>query len=153
MNATNPSIKKKKEPTIQWTKFGRTLVMDDAQPIRKLIAQTLRQLGLSDIDEMKDGMDGWVKLEDAARLGEPYGLVFCDDEMPTLSGIEILKKVRAHPLLKPTVVVLICTEPKPELIQAALAAGVDQLIVKPFSLETLREKLGAIHLKKFGPPT
>lgn len=118
------------------------LVVDDYDIMRKVICKILKQIGFNNIFEAEDGTTALY------ILGVfPVGLIITDWNMPHMSGLELLQKIRANPALHEIPVLMVTAEGQEEYLIAAVRAGVDNYIVKPFTLETLREKIEAI-LKK-----
>jgi two-component system chemotaxis response regulator CheY len=112
------------------------LVVDDFNTMRRIVGSLLKQLGFNNIDEAVDGEDALKKIE-----SKTYGLVLSDWNMEPMSGIDLLKKVREQDAYKSLPFILITAESKVENIVEAKKAGVDSYIVKPFSANTLKEKL------------
>lgn len=119
------------------------LVVDDFSTMRRIIANILKQCGITDIQEAEDG-DVALKMIEKQN----YDFIVSDWNMPNLSGLELLKKIRENPQLKHLPFLLITAEAKKENIIAAAHAGADGYIVKPFNHATLSEKLEKIFMKK-----
>jgi two-component system chemotaxis response regulator CheY len=117
----------------------KILVVDDFKTMVRLIDGLLRQLGFTNIDEASNGQMALEKLQK-----EKYNLVLSDWNMEPMSGLDLLKQVRATEALKAIPFILITAESKPENIIAAKKAGVNNYIVKPFNANTLKEKLTAV---------
>lgn len=114
----------------------RILVVDDAQTMRRIIVNLLRQLGFTNMTEADDGTTAWE------RLGtEKIDLVISDWNMPKMTGIELLKKVRESESYKTVPFIMVTAEGKRENVIAAVQAGVSNYIVKPFNAATLKEKM------------
>ena len=120
-------------------KTMRILIVDDFKTMLKLVDGLLRQLGFRNIDEASDGQAAFAKLKE-----NKYQLVLSDWNMEPVSGLDLLKQVRADEALKTIPFILITAESKPENIIAAKKAGVNNYIVKPFNANTLKEKLTAV---------
>ena len=114
----------------------RILVIDDFQTMRRIIINLLRQLGFNNITEADDGTTAWDKLQ-----AEPVDLIISDWNMPKMTGIDLLKKVRASERYKTTPFIMVTAEGKRENVIAAVQAGVSNYIVKPFNAATLKEKM------------
>ncbi len=114
----------------------RILVIDDFQTMRRIVINLLRQLGFSNVVEADDGQTAWDKLET-----DNVQLIISDWNMPNMSGLELLKKVRASEKYKTVPFVMVTAEGKRENVIAAVQAGVSNYIVKPFNAATLKEKL------------
>lgn len=114
----------------------RILVVDDAQTMRRIIVNLLRQLGFTNMTEADDGTTAWE------RLGaERIDLIISDWNMPKMTGIDLLKKVRESETYKATPFIMVTAEGKRENVIAAVQAGVSNYIVKPFNAATLKEKM------------
>jgi two-component system chemotaxis response regulator CheY len=118
------------------------LVVDDQQTIRALVRSGLQQLGFSDTQEAPDGEQGLRHL-----LARPYQLVISDFNMPKLDGLGLLRAIRAHPPIQKTAFIMLTGRADKELVQRAVQFGVNNYLVKPFNVATLKEKIEAV----FGP--
>jgi two-component system chemotaxis response regulator CheY len=115
------------------------LVVDDYGTMIRIIRNLLRQLGFENIDEASDGTVALAKMRD-----KRYGLVISDWNMEPMTGYELLKHVRADPVLAPVPFIMVTAESKTENVIAAKQAGVSNYIVKPFNAETLKNKIDAV---------
>jgi two-component system chemotaxis response regulator CheY len=115
------------------------LVVDDYATMTRIIANLLRQLGFSNIDATTDGGTALRMLEE-----RNYGLVVSDWNMEPVTGLDLVKAIRADKALIDTPFVMVTAEAKPENVIAAKLAGVDSYIVKPFNAETLKRKLSIV---------
>ena len=115
------------------------LVVDDAATMRRIVRGLLRELGLKNIREAEDGAVAFDSLKT-----QKADLVVSDWSMPNMTGIELLRAIRADGDLKDTPVLMVTAESKKENIMEAVQAGVNNYIVKPFNSQTLEEKLGKI---------
>lgn len=115
------------------------LVVDDAATMRRIVRGLLRELGLKNIREAEDGA---VALESLKT--QKADLVVSDWSMPNMTGIELLREIRADDGLKDIPVLMVTAESKKENIMEAVQAGVNNYIVKPFNSQTLEEKLSKI---------
>lgn len=112
------------------------LVVDDYKTMVRIVRNLLHQLGFEDVDDANDGASALAKLR--ARR---FGLVISDWAMEPMSGLELLQQMRADPDLAPLPFIMITAENRKERIAKAEAAGADGWIVKPFTAETLRERI------------
>ena len=112
----------------------KVLVVDDSGTMRKIIARALHSVGLTDIVEAGDGCEGL-----AAFRQEPFRLVMTDWNMPNKSGLELVSDIRATGSTVP--IFMVTTEGEKSRVLDAIKAGVTDFLVKPFSADTLREKL------------
>ena len=117
----------------------RFLVVDDFAPMREIIRKVLQEIGYEHIQEANDGAVALPMLQ-----ANPFDMLITDWNMPKLPGIELLRAVRAEPKLASLPVLLVTAEVKREQIIAATQAGVNGYIIKPFTAQTLEEKLGKI---------
>ncbi|MAJ65576.1 MAG: two-component system response regulator [Alphaproteobacteria bacterium] len=115
------------------------LVVDDYKTMLRIIGNLLKQIGFQQIDEATDGATALAKLRD-----KDYGLIISDWNMEPMTGLQLLKEVRADNRLSKTPFIMITAESKTENVVAAKAAGVTNYIVKPFNAETLKQKIGAV---------
>ncbi len=112
------------------------LVVDDFATMRRILKNILRQIGFTNISEADDGKDALNMLKK-----KKFDLILCDWNMPEMPGIELLKRVRADDGLKDIAFVMVTAEAKKENILAAVQEGVSNYVVKPFTAETISEKL------------
>ncbi len=117
----------------------KILVVDDFSTMRRIIKNLLRDLGFSNIQEADDGLTALPML----KSGD-FDLLVSDWNMPGMTGIDLLKAVRADPNLQSLPVLMVTAESKREQIIEAAKAGVNGYVVKPFTAVTLKEKLGKI---------
>ncbi len=115
------------------------LIVDDYKTMLRIIRNLLRQLGFVNIDEATDGSMALQLLR-----GGNYGLVISDWNMEPMTGLQLLREVRADPKLKPTPFIMVTAESKSENVIAAKEAGVSNYIVKPFNAETLKAKMVSV---------
>ncbi|MBY0408193.1 MAG: response regulator [Rickettsiales bacterium] len=115
------------------------LVVDDYNTMRRIIRNLLKQLGFEHVDEAAHGGEALVKLKEKA-----FGLIISDWNMEPMTGLELLKHVRADEKLKSIPFIMVTAESKPENVIAAKQAGVSNYIVKPFNAETLKTKMTSV---------
>jgi two-component system chemotaxis response regulator CheY len=117
----------------------RFLVVDDFSTMRRIVRNLLKELGFTNVDEAEDGQVALHKLKT-----QHFDFVVSDWNMPNMTGIELLRAVRADGQLKGLPFLMITAEAKRENIIEAATAGASGYIVKPFTAATLEEKLGKI---------
>ena len=117
-------------------KSMRILVVDDFLTMRRIIINLLRQLGFNNVTEAADGVQALERVQ-----GEKIDLIVSDWNMPNTTGIEFLKHVREDEKLKHIPFIMVTAEGKRENVIAAVQAGVNNYIVKPFNAATLKEKM------------
>jgi len=118
------------------------LVVDDFSTMRRIVRNLLKELGFTNVQEAEDGVDALNKLR-----SEEFEFVVTDWNMPNMTGIELLKSIRADAKLKHLPVMMITAEAKKENIIEAAQAGASGYIVKPFTAATMDEKLKKIFEK------
>jgi two-component system chemotaxis response regulator CheY len=117
----------------------KILTVDDFSTMRRIIRNILRQIGYSNIAEAETGGAALNTLQTQA-----IDFVISDWNMPGMSGLELLQAIRADDKLKNIPVLMVTAEALKENVVEALKAGVNGYIVKPFTAETLKEKIDAI---------
>jgi two-component system chemotaxis response regulator CheY len=117
----------------------RILVVDDFSTMRKIIKNILRQLGYSNVVEADDGSTAWDVLN-----RDHIEFIISDWNMPKMSGIELLRKVRASEEYGGLPFLMVTAEAQQENIIEAVQAKVSNYIVKPFTPETLDQKIQKI---------
>ncbi len=122
-----------------YDKKMRILVVDDFSTMRKIIKNILRQIGLENIVEADDGTTAWEVLNK-----DNIDFIVSDWNMPQMTGIELLKKVRASEEYADVPFLMVTAEAQQENIIEAVQAKVSNYIVKPFTPETLGEKIDKI---------
>ena len=115
------------------------LVVDDFETMTSIVRSMLRQLGFPYVHA---ALDGKTALRELRK--KRYALVISDWHMASMSGYDLLKEVRADPDLASIPFILVTGSCTAEAVLAAKAAGVNDYIIKPFTVETLRRKLMAV---------
>jgi two-component system chemotaxis response regulator CheY len=123
----------------------RILIIDDMATMRQVIRASLHELGYTDMAEADDGSTAWPLITKAQEAGTPFQLIISDWNMPNLSGIDLLKKVRGVDALKQLPFIFVTAENGKEHVVQALQAGVSSYITKPFTAQTMQQKLDAVH--------
>lgn len=118
------------------------LVVDDFSTMRRIVRNLLKELGFTNVQEAEDGADALNKLR-----GEKFDFVVSDWNMPNMTGIDLLRAIRADASLKHLPVLMVTAEAKKENIIEAAQAGASGYVVKPFTAATLDEKLKKIFEK------
>lgn len=119
----------------------RALVVDDSRTMRRIVAGTLRDLGL-ETTEAENGAVALALLED----GLAVDLACIDWNMPVLDGLEFVTQVRARGW-RAIALMMVTTESEQGQIVRALAAGAHEYLIKPFSPDALRAKLDLLGLR------
>lgn len=117
----------------------KILVVDDFATMRKVVRNLLKQGGYEDIVEAEDGVMALKALK-----SQKIDFIVSDWNMPNMSGLELLKAVRADAELAKTPFLMVTAEALQDNVVAAVKAGVSNYIVKPFTAEVLNEKIKKI---------
>lgn len=117
----------------------KILIVDDFSTMRRIIKNLLRDLGFQNTQEADDGQTALPMLQNGS-----FEFLVTDWNMPGMQGIDLLKAVRADPRLTTLPVLMVTAESKREQIIEAAQAGVNGYIVKPFTAQTLQEKISKI---------
>jgi two-component system chemotaxis response regulator CheY len=112
----------------------KVLVVDDSGVMRKIISRSLNAVGVTDIVEATDGQDAIQKFTD-----DTFDMILTDWNMPNKSGLELVTEIRALGSSVP--IIMITTEAQKSQVIAAIQAGVNDYLTKPFEAEDLRAKL------------
>lgn len=121
-----------------------TLIVDDQASMRSLIRGSLQQLGFREFREAADGEAGL-----RAMIAQPAHLIISDFNMPTLDGLGLLRAVRAHPPIAGAAFIMLTGRADRDLVARAVQYGVNNYVVKPFTVAQLKDKLEGV----FGPLT
>jgi two-component system chemotaxis response regulator CheY len=117
----------------------KILIVDDFATMRRILKNTLKQIGLTNIIEADDGTTALKELENTK-----VDLIISDWNMPKMSGIELLKAVRGNSELKDLPFLMVTAEAQKQNVIEAVQAGVSNYVVKPFTPEAISEKLKKI---------
>lgn len=117
----------------------RILIVDDLATMRRIIRNTLKQLGFLNIEEAEDGQLALAKLHQG-----PFSFVISDWNMPNMSGIDLVKAIRQDPALKTIPFVMLTAQAEQKHVAEAMQAGATTYMVKPFTAEALKEKIDKI---------
>lgn len=119
----------------------RALVIDDSRAMRRILRGMLVELGF-DVVEAGHGREALDRLEEAA---EP-DLALVDWNMPQMNGLQFIKEVRKEPRFNDIRLMMVTTETEVDNIVAALEAGADEYVMKPFTRGTIHEKIEMLGL-------
>jgi DNA-binding response OmpR family regulator len=129
--------------------FGplNVLVVDDMPSIRRMLRQMLQHLGVKgDIQEAGDGQEAWEALQE-----RPFDLVVCDINMPRMSGLDLLRHLRATPQYQTTPFLMISGEVSEDIVAASAESEVDGYLLKPFKIDSLEGRLRSIIVNRYQP--
>lgn len=116
----------------------RFLIVDDSSTMRRIIINTLNKLGYKDCFEAGNGREGVDRLATT-----PVDMVITDWNMPEMSGIDFIRAVRSNDATRTLPVLMVTTNAAEDDIKEALKAGVNNYVVKPFTPDTIKEKIQA----------
>ena len=117
----------------------KVLVVDDFATMRRILKNVLKQIGFTNIIEADDGSTALAMLKK-----DKVDLILSDWNMPKVSGLELLKAVRSDESMKNIPFLMVTAEGQKDSVIQAVQAGVSNYIVKPFTAETIKEKLAQI---------
>ena len=117
----------------------KVLIVDDFATMRRILKNILKQLGFKNLVEADDGTSAWEILQ-----GQTIDLIISDWNMPKMTGLELLKKVRASDQYKRTPFLMVTAEAQKQNVIEAVQAGVSNYVVKPFTAEAISDKLEKI---------
>jgi len=117
--------------------MAKALVVDDSRAVRMILSKTLRELGF----EVREAGNGREAMEIMQVEKATVQLVLADWNMPEMNGLELLRQLRRDPELSSLVVVMVTTETELGQMAAALEAGANEYVMKPFTRDILVEKL------------
>jgi two-component system chemotaxis response regulator CheY len=117
----------------------RVVIVDDYTTMLRILRNLLRQLEINNVEEASDGDSAYLLMHK-----NPPDLVISDWNMVPVSGLDLLRKVRADAKLKHIPFIMVTAESKTENVIAAKQAGVSNYIVKPFNADTLRAKIVSV---------
>ena len=117
--------------------MSKAMVVDDSRTIRIILTKMLSELGL-DVCPAGDGKEA---LEVAEREKGAFSVIMADWNMPEMNGLELVKRLRSDPRLASVPIVMITTETETRQVMAALEAGANEYVMKPFSRDIIADKL------------
>jgi two-component system chemotaxis response regulator CheY len=120
----------------------KILVVDDFATMRRIVRNILKELGYLNVEEAENGAEAFQKV-----LAGGIDFVITDWNMPVMDGFGLLQKIRGDAQYKSLPVLFVTAEAEKEKVVSAIQAGVNNYIVKPFTSETLKEKMDKIFAK------
>ena len=119
----------------------RVMIADDLKNMRDDLNKILKNLGFTNINEKPDGKTALDELKYEAQVGNPYGVIFSDINMPQINGITLLKTIRLLDSYKKTPFFIVSTVTEKDTIVQAILGGATDYIIKPYSADVVKEKL------------
>lgn len=117
----------------------KIIAVDDSPTMRRIIINTLKRAGFTDVAEAKDGKDALAKMK-----VDDFNFVITDWNMPEMDGLTFVTTLRSDEKYKDLPILMVTTRSVKDDILEAMKAGVNNYIVKPFTPETLKEKINQI---------
>ena len=115
------------------------LVVEDSRAMRTIVGNIAEDIGYETV-QASDGVDALKQI----KAGLVPDLMLVDWNMPNMNGLELVKKVREVPELQETIIVMVTTESEIDRVSAALSAGANEYVMKPFTKDVLSEKLQSL---------
>lgn len=115
------------------------LFVEDSPTMRRIIANSLKKIGFSEIIEAEDGVDALEKID-----GRMVDLVVTDWNMPEMNGAELVEELRGRPEFDQIPIVMITTRGMKDDVMTAMRLGVNAYVIKPFTPDILQQKLDAV---------
>jgi two-component system chemotaxis response regulator CheY len=117
----------------------KILAVDDSPTMRRIIVNTLKRAGYDDVTEAADGKDALAKMQI-----DKFNFVITDWNMPNMDGLTFVNKLRGDPDTKTLPILMVTTRSVKDDIVSALKAGVNNYVVKPFTPDTIKEKINEV---------
>lgn len=122
-------------------KDTKILVVDDMSTMRKLVVKQLKDAGFTDVTDKEDGLAAWQAVEKALGDKKPFQLIISDWNMPKMSGLELLMKIRSTAATKTVPFIMLTAESENHQLDKANQLHVTGYITKPFTPKLLVERL------------
>ncbi len=117
----------------------KVIFVEDSPTMRRIIMNSLNKIGIDDVTEAENGVDALDKMGDAN-----WDMVITDWNMPEMNGEELVKELRSKDQHKDTPILMITTRGMQDDVMTAIKMGVNGYVVKPFTPEILKKKIGEI---------
>ena len=125
----------------------KILVSDDFELIQTIFKNSLCKLGYENVDFASDGEETWEKIQEAQKNNDPYSMVFLDWNMPKMDGYEVLSKCRSDKDLRDLPIIMVTAESELNYVVKAVSKGISGYIIKPFSIDILKQKIEEVKIK------
>lgn len=120
----------------------RALIVDDSKTMRRIVGKVVKENGFETIVEAENGEEAMTRLRDSGADG-PLQLALVDWNMPVMDGLSFVKAARAEGFAE-LPIIMITTEGSMEYVTRAIEAGANEYLMKPFTKESLRDKLALL---------
>ena len=131
----------------------KLLIAEDHPNFRKIMKMYLHALGPAEIHEAQSGSQAWQIIGMALNDRKPFDLILADVNMPDGTGIDLLRAIRESASTAQLPVILVTAEAESDMVAQALALKVNDYVVKPFTIDTLQEKIFSVLNIKKSPET
>jgi two-component system, chemotaxis family, chemotaxis protein CheY len=118
----------------------KAMVVDDSRTIRRILGGILAQLGF-EVSEAENGVTALATLDRERDAGTPVSLTLVDWNMPEMNGLEFVKRLRADDRNTSVTAIMVTTETQVDQMVAALEAGANEYVMKPFTKDIIEDKL------------
>ena len=131
--------------------YSRILVIDDFELMRAMLKNALADIGINQVFEAEDGQVAMKMIVEAYTNKKPFDAVFCDWNMPVVSGIQLLGELRSDDRFRELAFIMVTAESEKNFVIHALSEGATDYIVKPISAATVRRKIEMLQRRVAGP--
>lgn len=118
----------------------KALVVDDSRTIRRILGGILAELGF-EICQAENGREALAVVERERATGVPVSLTLLDRNMPEMNGLEFVQSLRADSRNTEVIAIMVTTETQVDQMVAALEAGANEYVMKPFTKDVIQDKL------------
>ena len=129
------------------TPNSSVLIIDDFASVRVFIKNCLTSLNLTLTKEAENGVEALALLETAQKSGQQFDLIFCDWNMPKMSGIQFLRAMKEKVEYANIPVIMVTVQKDTSHVMAALCEGATDYIIKPFTQEVFLRKMISVNQK------
>lgn len=119
----------------------KILLVDEFEMVRTMLKNVLAGMGLKDFAEAENGQEALDQIQAAKNDGKPYDIIFCDWNMPVMTGMELLEVIRKNPDHNNLIFVMVTAEVEQQSVIRALKAGANDYIFKPVTPDALSKKI------------
>ncbi len=130
--------------------YSRILVIDDFELMRAMLKNALADIGIHQVDEAEDGQIAKKMILEAFATNKPFDAIFCDWNMPVMSGIQLLSELRTDDRFRELPFIMVTAESEKQFVIHALSEGATDYIVKPISAATVRRKIDMLQRRTAG---
>jgi two-component system, chemotaxis family, chemotaxis protein CheY len=124
-----------------WNKKTRVLIVDDNESDRLILRSMLISIGFNEIHEAEDGVMAENKIDVSNQIKQAFEIVFVDWMMPKLNGLKLLQRLRANRANQNLLLIMTTSKSQPDAVADAARAGIDEYLIKPLTLDLLKQKL------------